>query len=69
MDKLSALAQEMDQEKRYGTKYTYAFAELDAISKTAACRYAQIERNAFYEKNWPEFFSAWRFHANGTRAF
>lgn len=59
----------MAQEKCYDAKYTYAFEELDAISKTTACRYAQIERNNFYEKDWQEFFKAWRFHADGTRAF
>jgi len=69
VDKLSAVGREMMQEKHYGTKYTHAFEDLDEISKTAACRYAQIERNDFYEKNWPEFFTAWRFHADGTRAF
>jgi hypothetical protein len=69
MDQLAQLAQEMAMEKRYGTKYTYSFDELDAISQAAACRFAQIERDDFYEKNWPEFFKAWRFHADGTRAF
>ena len=48
---------------------TYTYSELDAISQTLACRYAQVERNCMYEKDWPEFFIAWRFHADGTRAF
>lgn len=69
MDKLAEIAQEMAMEKRYGTRYTYTFDELDAIAQSAACRYAQIERNGLYEKDWPEFFKAWRFHADGSRAF
>ena len=67
-DKLALLAEDMAMEKRYGTKYTYAFDELDAMSKAAACRFAQVESNNFYEKDWPEFFKTWRFHADGRRA-
>ena len=66
MGKLAALANEMAMEKRYGTKYTYAYDELDAMSKSRACYWYQRESGDVYERNWPKHFEGRRFHIDGS---